>query len=52
MTELTISAKAQAHLTKRNAAEKRFRLYGLIAIGLALSFLVLLFGKENIHLLI
>lgn len=34
-----------AGLRKRQAAEKRFRLYGMIAIGLGLTFLLVLFGS-------
>src|SRR5690606_12954462 len=36
---------AAAHLRKRHAAERRFRLYGRIAIVIALSFLALLLGR-------
>ena len=32
-------------LARRQRAEKRFRLYGLIAIVLGMSFLLLLFGS-------
>lgn len=38
-----ISAKVQRTLRKRYNAERRFKAYGLIAIGLALSFLLYLF---------
>ena len=34
-----------SRVKRRNAAEKRFQVYGLIAIGLALSFLVILFSS-------
>lgn len=34
-----------AGLKKRRAAEKRFRFYGLLAIGLGVTFLLLLFGS-------
>lgn len=53
MTDMAISdentqheerqARIKARLAKRHAAEKRFRSYGLIAIGLALTFLSVLF---------
>lgn len=38
-----ISAKVQRTLGRRYAAERRFKLYGLTAIGLALAFLAFLF---------
>lgn len=54
MTDMAISSEVEqkqerqariaARLSKRHAAEKRFRLYGLLAIGAALLFLVFLFG--------
>jgi len=37
------SNRVRQSLRRRYAAEKRFRMYGLIAIGLALSFIVVLF---------
>ena len=37
--------EAQARVAKRQAAEKRFQLYGIVAIILALVFLVMLFGS-------
>ena len=41
---------AQAlHLKKRHAAEGRFRLYGRVAIVVALSFLVLLLGRLGLQ---
>ncbi|WP_420548828.1 phosphate ABC transporter permease PstA [Curvivirga sp.] len=39
------SERVAATLAKRHAAEKRFRMYGIGAIGLALTFLVILFGS-------
>lgn len=35
----------RAGLSKRKAAERRFKLYGMVAIGLGLLFLLLLFGS-------
>lgn len=40
-----IRAAVQARLKKRHAAERRFRLYGLLAIGVAIAFLLLLLGR-------
>ena len=43
---VTVDSSRAANLVRRrNAAEKRFRAYGMIAIGLALTFLVTLFGS-------
>ena len=43
---VTVDSSQAANLVRRrNAAEKRFRAYGMIAIGLALTFLVTLFGS-------
>ncbi|MFP4519963.1 MAG: DUF3333 domain-containing protein, partial [Oceanicaulis sp.] len=38
----SIRAAVEARLARRHRAEKRFRLYGLGAIGLAVTFLALL----------
>ena len=38
-------AALEARLARRHAAERRFRIYGIVAIGLAVFFLVLLFGS-------
>ena len=50
MTELRpasddLRAVVARRLKARNAAERRFRLYGRIAIAVALGFLVLLLGR-------
>ena len=41
--EMSKAERVQTRLAKRKAAETRFKLYGLISIGLALSFLGILF---------
>ena len=44
MTEVNeLDARFERHLAKRNRAEKRFRLFGKLAIGLGLLFLGVLF---------
>ena len=50
MTETTspqadLRAAVERRLKARNAAERRFRLYGQVAIAIALGFLVLLLGR-------
>ncbi len=40
-----LKARVALRLKARNAAERRFRLYGQVAIALALGFLVLLLGR-------
>jgi len=40
-----VRAAVQARLKKRHAAERRFRLYGLLAVGVAIAFLLLLLGR-------
>ncbi|MEI2772799.1 MAG: phosphate ABC transporter permease PstA [Candidatus Competibacter sp.] len=43
--ERDIKTIVNASLARRNAAERRFRWYGLIAIGLGLTFVVLMFSN-------
>jgi phosphate transport system permease protein len=45
MTDLAPPARKDRRLKKRHAAEARFRLYGRLAIVVALSFLALLLGR-------
>jgi phosphate transport system permease protein len=45
MTDPTVSDAGQARLKKRHAAERRFRLYGQLAIIIALGFLAILLGR-------
>lgn len=45
------TAAYATRVKRRNAAEKRFRVYGLVAIGLALSFLVVLFSSVIVQAL-
>ena len=40
-------SRVNASLAARRAGERRFRTYGLIAIGIALAFLVTLFVSLN-----
>ena len=40
-----IKTIVNASLPRRHAAERRFRRYGLIAVSLGLSFVVLMFGN-------
>jgi phosphate transport system permease protein len=45
MTDADLSPAAARRLKQRHAAERRFRLYGLLAIVVALGFLVVLLGR-------
>lgn len=45
------TAAYATRVKRRNAAEKRFQVYGLVAIGLALSFLVVLFSSVIVQAL-
>jgi phosphate transport system permease protein len=40
-----IRAAVARRLQQRHAAERRFRLYGMVAIGVAMAFLALLLGR-------
>ncbi|MBX3481157.1 MAG: phosphate ABC transporter permease PstA [Caulobacter sp.] len=45
MTDPILTAAAERRLKKRHAAERRFRLYGQLAIVFALGFLAILLGR-------
>ena len=49
MTDAAPRQQMNGHLKKRHAAERRFRLYGRVAIIVALSFLVLLLGRIGLQ---
>ena len=41
----SLLAKRDAHTQKRNSAEKRFRIYGMVALSIGVLFLIFLFAS-------